>query len=154
MKPFARWCCVFGFTVVTTLLLPHCTGANPCTDCPPVEGRYTLVYQEGIFSSGCTAMFEKPPEITLSRVGSLINANYGNTSLRGTLYDTYDFSLMGTETTSTLGTMTTQLRARYVTPAPSSDAGATLTGKVTRDIPFTDGGQCSVEHRLTGNKLP
>jgi|CXWL01.1.fsa_nt_gi hypothetical protein len=154
MKALPRWLCVSTFAALSAVGFAHCSGAAPCNECPPVEGRYTLVYEEGLFSSGCTAMLEKPPEITMARVGSLINANYGSTELRGTLYDTYDMSLLGTETTAALGTITTALRVRYVAPLPSSDAGATLTGRVTRDIPFTDGGQCSVEHRLTGNKLP
>lgn len=126
----------------------------PCTACPPVEGRYTLVYREGIFGVGCADVAALPNELTIARVGSSVSANYGTAELHGVLHDTYDFTLTGTEQSGAQNEATVQIRARYIDPLRSSDAGATLSGKVTRDYGLADGGHCSVEHRMTGNKQP
>lgn len=139
---------------LTVVTLSRCSDVAPCAVCPNVEGRYTLVHKESAISSGCDSNYQPPLELSLSREGSALTANYNNAVLTGTLYDTYDMVLNGSQQAGAGRTVTTRLRARYIEPLPSSDAGAKLDGRVTRDLISADGGVCSVEHELTGHKAP
>ncbi|MBX7116719.1 MAG: hypothetical protein K1X64_20505 [Myxococcaceae bacterium] len=146
------WLVVVG--ACGTLALSQCSSAAPCGMCPNVEGRYTLVYEQGTLSAGCMGAYQPAPEIALSRTGAALTANYGSAALKGTLYDTYDMTLTGQEELGAGNPVTTLFRARYIEPLPGSDAGATLDGRVSRDQTMPDGGVCSVEHKLTGHKAP
>ena len=71
--------------------------APPCTECPPMEGRYTLVLQETGVPSSCsnlTVSFPTGP-LDVERVDSQLTATLGELTFQGTLYATSDFTLLG-----------------------------------------------------------
>lgn len=69
----------------------------PCTECPPMEGRYSLVLQETGVPSNCpslTVSFPTGP-LDVQRTESQLTASLNGLELQGTLYATSDFTLFG-----------------------------------------------------------
>ncbi|HEY0095893.1 MAG TPA: hypothetical protein VGB96_16310 [Archangium sp.] len=75
-----------------------CTGGgSPCSNCPPIEGRYALQLEESPLPEDCGDVTVVLPQGTLevNRQGSDVTALLNGMTLRGTLYTTYDFNLVG-----------------------------------------------------------
>lgn len=88
-------------------------------------------------------MGPRPSNLNVSREGSRVTTLIGGQELRGTLYDTYDFSLNGGPY---------QLRGRAVVGSASSDGGVHLVGTLLTDA--SDGGAtCLVSESFTADKI-
>ncbi|HYO65689.1 MAG TPA: hypothetical protein VEU33_06365 [Archangium sp.] len=80
------------------LLASGCGGSSQgCIDCPPIEGRYGLALDPGTLPPACEGVPVELPvgPLDVSRQGSEVTAGLDRLTLRGTLYATYDFSLVG-----------------------------------------------------------
>jgi hypothetical protein len=118
---------------------PGCGGGgSPCSQCPPIEGRYALELQEEPLPAACNGLTVTLPKgpLDVENRGSDVAATLDGMTLRGTLYSTYDFNLVGSALDGTDGG----------TPGPDS---ASLTG---RYIPvIRDGGVPRLEGSWQGN---
>ncbi len=151
----------FSLTLAGTLLLaPGCGGgaAQGCTECPPMEGTYGLVLDPGTTPSSCDGVTVTLPEghLEVSRQGSGLSATLDGLTLSGTLYRTYDFSLVG----NSLGQQTdggtdwpdsTILSGRYI-PAIGDGGMPRLVGDWQGIFSSTTAGntrRCSVTRSFT-----
>lgn len=72
-------------------------GGSPCSECPPIGGRYALELQEGTLPAACGGLTVTLPEgpLDVEQQGNDVTATLDGVTLRGTLYTTYDFNLVG-----------------------------------------------------------
>ncbi len=144
--------------------------APPCTDCPPMEGRYSLVLQETGLPSNCanlTVSFPSGP-LDVQRVDSQLSATLEGFTLQGTLYATSDFSLVGLPAPGLGGTdggtggadggagrpESVSLNGRYL-PASEEDGGvAQLTGTYVGNHAGSGGRtqRCTVTRSFTATR--
>lgn len=87
-----------------------------------IGGAYLVSWQSGSAGSGCPAQGPQPVNFNVAQQGNQLSVLIGGEEVRGTLYDTYDFSLNGGR-----GGTTYTLRGRAVVRPTSADAG-TSTG--------------------------
>ena len=112
-------------------LLVACGDQLPCVSCPMIAGPYLVSWQQGFPQDGCPAEGPRPVNFNLTQSGNQLSVLIGGEELRGTLYDTYDFSVAGGRSETTYS-----LRGRAVT------SGATTTA---------DGGMTQGNVRLVGS---
>jgi hypothetical protein len=107
-------------------------GVLPCTDCPPLEGRYSLEFADGATPAECTTLGVRLPEgpLELQRTGSQLTTTLGGVALQGTLYQTYDFNLLGTQGEASGGSTSLNLSGRYA-PGPTDGGAGRLSGTFT-----------------------
>ncbi len=103
--------------MVVMLMMLGCGDQRPCTSCPSVIGAYLVSWQSGLPSMGCPTEGPRPQNFNLTQVGSTASLFIGGEALRGTLYDTYDFQLIGGR-----GELVYSLRGRAVVGS-SADGG-------------------------------
>jgi hypothetical protein len=85
--------------------------------------------------------------LNFTRSDSDLDSAIGGEPLRGTLYDTYDFTLRGGRFSTTYS-----MRGRVVVGTASSDAGVHLSGTLTTTS--TDGGTtCAVQESFSADRL-
>ena len=75
-----------------------CGGTSAgCVQCPPMEGRYALAFGEGTDPAACASVGVQLPTgpLEVSRAGDALTAQVEDVTLRGTLYQSYDFTLLG-----------------------------------------------------------
>lgn len=154
----------FPLTLAGALLLaPGCGGGSSqgCIECPPMEGRYGLELEPGTTPSSCDGVTVTLPEgpLEVSRQGSEVAATLDGLTLRGTLYQTYDFSLVG----NSLGQETDGgtrwpdsaiLSGRYI-PAIGDGGVPRLVGDWQGNFSSTTAGnirRCSVTRSFTATR--
>lgn len=96
-------------------------------------------------------MGPRPTNLNLTQDGNRVSALVGGAELRGTLYDTYDFSLSGGQTDTTF-----TLRGRAVVGAPA-DGGTGkpsvhLVGSLFSRTNFDSTG-CELKEDYTADRL-
>ena len=108
--------------LATVMLVPlaACNDNQPCTtNCPAIEGVWFLQYIAPVFPCDGGSAGEPPATVAFSREGSVVRGAIDGVEVRGTVYDTFDFTLNGT---SPDGARNVSLRGRYK-PATGSDSG-------------------------------
>ncbi|HEX8821800.1 MAG TPA: hypothetical protein VF794_17880 [Archangium sp.] len=136
-----------------------CTGGggSPCSNCPPIEGRYALQLEESAFPEDCGEVAVDLPEgpLEVSRQGSDVTATLNGMTLRGTLYTTYDFNLLGVGAETTDGGIggleSASLSGRYI-PAVGDGGVPRLRGDWQGTYSGTSGGgtrYCTVTRPFT-----
>ena len=95
-----------------------------------IGGPYLVSWQQGFPQMGCPTEGPRPVNLNVTQTGNQLSVLIGGEELRGTLYDTFDFSLAGGRSQTTYS-----LRGRAVT------GGATTTA---------DGGMGQGSVRLVG----
>ncbi len=142
--------------VAVALLLVCCTDAQPCSSCPQIQGTYGLTWSSG---TTCAAMGPQPTLLTLTQVGSALSANVGSTTLQGTLFDTFDFTLDGLSGDTRYSLQAVAVTNQEVGPLPDggvADGGSINTIAVhvigsLRTI-VQDGG-CNPTDKFTGDRI-
>ncbi|MDY7227985.1 hypothetical protein [Hyalangium rubrum] len=152
--------CLIAVTLAGTAvaLSPGCGDSNvePCTTCPPIEGRYTLEFAEGALPAECNPLSIELPEgpLEVNRAGSQLTGTVDGVALQGTVYQTYDFSLVGARTPTDGGTETYSFSGRYV-PARMDGGTGQLTGSFngnySRTLP-TGAQRCAVGRAYTATQ--
>ena len=81
-----------------------CGDQLPCRTCPMIAGAYLVSWQSGFPQDGCPTMGPRPVNLNFTQQGNQLSVLIGGEELRGTLYDTFDFSMLGgrSETTYSL----------------------------------------------------
>ena len=141
------------------LLASGCGGTSRgCIQCPPMEGRYTLELEPGTTPSTCSGVTVELPDgaLEVNRQGSDITATLDGLTLRGTLFQTYDFSLVGNSLGQqtdggTGGPDSTILSGRYI-PAIGDGGVPRLVGDWQGNFSSTLAGgtrRCSVTRSFT-----
>lgn len=140
--------------VVLPCLLVSCGDQRPCSTCPQINGAYLVSWQQGFPQMGCPAMGPRPVNLNFTQQGNQVAVLVGGNELRGTLYDTYDFSASGGDNAATYS-----LRGRAVVTGSTAqaDGGAArpsvrLTGTLfTRTGPAT--ASCDLAENYTADRL-
>ncbi|WNG47948.1 hypothetical protein F0U60_30260 [Archangium minus] len=124
-----------------------CDGGSSqgCTQCPPIEGRYTLELDPGTTPASCSGVSVVLPKgpIEVSQQGSNVTATLDGLTLRGTLYSTNDFNLMG------FGTSQMDGGTGQMDGGTSGPESASLTGSYVPAV--GDGGVPRLEGDWQGN---
>lgn len=132
-----------------------------CIQCAPMEGRYALELDPGTnppTCSGVTVTLPRGP-LDVSRQGSELSAELDGLTLRGTLYQTNDFSLVGDNLGQqgdggTTGPDSASLSGRYV-PGVGDGGVPRLVGDWQGNFSSTSAGgtkRCSVTRSFTATR--
>ena len=153
----------FALTLAAALpITPGCGGTSQgCTNCPPMEGLYGLELEPGTLPSSCEGVPVELPQgpLEVSRQGSELAATLDGLTLRGTLFQTYDFSLVGDGLGQdmdggTRGPDSTLLSGRYI-PAIGDGGVPRLVGDWQGNFSSTTGAntrRCSVTRPFTATR--
>ncbi|MBX5480382.1 MAG: hypothetical protein IRZ16_00835 [Myxococcaceae bacterium] len=133
-----------------------CSGGDirPCNDCPQVAGQWRLHYETGTSpSKACEQLGRTTPPDTLDleQVGSALSSTFEDVPLRGTLYDTYDFSLNGTQQVPDAGSVSISINGRFVPALEVTDAGERLQGTFVGT--YGTGEACVISRGYTAERL-
>lgn len=138
-----------------------CTGGSQgCTDCPPIEGHYGFTLGPETDPSACSGMTVVLPRgpLDMTREGSTVSATLDGMTLRGTLYDTYDFNLVGNTVGQSDGGTgapeSASLSGRYI-PALGDGGVPRLVGNWQGNFSSTSGGEsrsCSETRSFTATR--
>lgn len=125
------------------LLVLSCTDAQPCVQCPTVEGVWFLQYIAPDFPCDGGVLPAPPSTVQFTREGSVLRGAIEGVPLSGSVYDTFDFTLNGQNPG---GGLTVSLRGKY-NPATRADAGdeTIYDGRLLRST-----SQCREDRRFTG----
>jgi hypothetical protein len=151
--------------LVACVVVVACGDAKPCSDCPAVDGTYTLTFKRTTGYEGCAGATPRPATWTVSQIGSILHATLGDggLQLQGQLLDTWDLTLTG----GTDDRHVVHARAVVNGPAVTVDAGRLADGGVadagvahaavhlvgTWTTASVDAG-CDARDDLTGDRLP
>ncbi len=153
----------FPLTLAGMLLMASgCGGSSQgCTNCPPMEGTYGLALEPGMTPSSCEGVTVALPQgpLEVNRQGSELDATLDGMTLRGTLFQTYDFSLVGNSLGQptdggTSGPDSTILSGRYI-PAIGDGGVPRLVGDWQGNFSSTTAGgtqRCSVTRSFTATR--
>jgi len=83
----------------------------------------------------------------LAQRGTQVTTTIAGVNLGGTLYDTSDLVLSGSE-----GSLSYRLRALTIPEGPSTDAGVRLQGTFTTRTLQTTGEPCAVDETFTAQR--
>jgi len=139
-----------GSSLLVVLVLGACSDAQPCRSCPPIDGVYAVSWADGGTASdggSCAQSGPRVPSWTLAQKDTQVTTTIAGVNLGGTLYDTYDLVLSGSD-----GPLTYRLRALAVPEGTTADAGYSLRGTfTTRNLPAT-GDPCEVAETFTAQR--
>lgn len=90
-----------------------------------IAGAYLVSWQSGFPQDGCPTMGPRPVNLNFTQQGNQLSVLIGGEELRGTLYDTFDFSMLGGRSETTYS-----LRGRAVVgnTSATTDGGTTQGG--------------------------
>jgi hypothetical protein len=154
----------FPLTFAGALMLASGCGsgtAQGCVECPPIEGRYALELEPGTNPSACDGVTMQLPQgpLEVSRQASEVTATLGGLTLRGTLYPSSDFGLVGSSLGQqrdggTHGPDSASLSGRYL-PALEDGGVPRLVGDWQGNFSSTSAGgtrRCSVTRSFTATR--
>lgn len=131
------------------LVLAACEDVRPCTSCPQIAGAYLVSWQRGVAQPDCPTTGPRPIEFNVTQTGNRVSALIGGDELRGTLYDTYDFSMTGGHSDTSY-----TLRGRAVVGGAADGGGSSvrLVGSLlTRADAATTG--CQLQEAYTADRI-
>jgi hypothetical protein len=129
-----------------------CTDTVPCANCPAVDGVYDVTWgnpDAGTLSDGgvCAAQGPRPIQWTLAQRSSNVTTTIANVNMGGTIYDTYDMVLTGSDTG-----ISYRLRALTIPSGGTADAGIRLDGTFTTRNLATDE-PCDISEAFTAQRV-
>lgn len=140
--------------LVLAAALAACGDQRPCTSCPAIGGAYLVSWQNGLPQENCPQTGPRPVNLNFVQEGNRLSVLVGGEELRGTLFDTYDFSVSGGRTQ-----VSYSLTGRaVVNPATTTADGGSSAGSVrlvgnlsSRSV----SGQpsCDLAERFTADRL-
>jgi hypothetical protein len=135
---------------LSMLVMAACSGAAPCNACPPIDGVYAVTWADGGTASDaglCPRSGPRVPSWTLAQRGAQVTTTIGSVNLGGTLYDSYDLLLSGSE-----GSTSYSLRALTIPTGTSADGGIDLRGTLTTRTVPSSGDPCEVNETFTAQR--
>jgi hypothetical protein len=138
-------------TLFSILILVGCTDTQPCSNCPAVDGVYAVTWGDadgGVRSDGgvCPVQGPQVAQWTLAQRASNVTTTIANVNMGGTLYDTFDLVLTGSESG-----VSYRLRALTIPSGTSEDAGIRLQGTFTTRTTSVDE-PCEVSEAFTAQR--
>lgn len=130
---------------VVTLLFVGLTaaacGTQPCagTKCPVIEGGYVASWERSSLST-CSGNGPRPTALNVTRDGSLGGLTIDDATLKGSVYDTWDFSFHGSSASGSYA-----LRGRASQPKVGGPFRLTGTLTIQRD-------SCELIERFTADQ--
>jgi hypothetical protein len=119
-----------------------------------IAGPYLVSWQQGVAQMGCPAEGPRPVNLNFTQMGNQLSVLLGGEDLRGTLFDTYDFSLAGGR-----GQVAYSLRGRAVTGGPTSTVDGGMAQGTVRLVGSLSSNSsagaitCDLTERYTGDRL-
>ncbi len=136
------WLLAASLAGVAFVVSPGCGGGtgSPCTNCPPIEGTYALQFAPGSVPQDCATLGVQLPQgpLEIERTGPQLTASLNGVELTGTLYASYDFSLLSSPTQRDGGVDTFTLNGRYIPvlrDGGTPQINGTFLGNYTRTPP-------------------
>ncbi|MFT3709275.1 MAG: hypothetical protein QM817_16670 [Archangium sp.] len=138
---FAKW------AVVPFVLIAVACGSNtPCRTCPPIDGTYSVRWDtDGGVNMSCPG--PRVPQWVFTQRDSQITTTIAAVPLGGTLYDSYDLLLTGTQTG-----LNYRLRSLVIPEGTSDDAGMRLQGTFTTRTVADGGDTCESNEGFTAQR--
>lgn len=138
----------FVFVLALLAAVAACGNAKPCTgtECPPLAGTYAMAWSAGS-QNGCSTAGPQPATLTFTLTGNVVTTTVGGLELRGSAYDTYDFTATGGR--SEVGF---SLRGTVVPTNPKTDAGVRIVGSMATRR-YDGGTDCEVRENFTGDRI-
>lgn len=132
--------------VLSASAVTGCGGASPCRTCPPIDGTYSVRWDaDGGVNASCPG--PRLPSWTLSQRDTQITTTIAGVALGGTLYDSYDLLLTGTQTG-----LNYRLKAIAIPEGSSADAGMRLLGTFTTRTSGDAGDTCESNEGFTAQR--
>lgn len=133
------------------LVLVGCSDALPCRTCPPVDGVYAVSWADAGPSNTdggmCPVVGPRDQTWTFVQKDTQVTSTISGVNLGGTLYDTYDLVLSGSD-----GNLSYRLRSLVIPEGASMDGGIRLQGTFnTRTLPAS-GEPCEVNESFTAQR--
>jgi hypothetical protein len=139
-------------TLFSILILAGCTDTVPCSSCPAIDGVYAVTWGDSVAGAradggACLVNGPRVTEWTLEQRTSQVTTTIANVNMGGTLYDTYDMVLTGSESA-----LSYRLRALTIPSGSGADAGVRLQGNfITRTLVAED--PCEVSDAFTAERV-
>lgn len=137
-----------------------CGGNNaPCSTCAPIEGHYPLEFAAGDVPTECASLGVALPKgaLDIQRAGSQITATLDDVPMQGTLFQSSEFNLLGTQAATDGGSGTQFAFSGTYTPGrPDAGTGhlsGSFTGTYTRPSP-QGSGHCTLPRAYTATQQP
>lgn len=142
-----------SFLFLAALCALGCSPAQPCTTCPSITGTYAVSWSpDGAVSSredgGACIAGPRPDTWTFTHTRTNVTTVIGDTTIGGTLYDTYDVLMTG----SASGGVGYRLRALVIPEGTSADAGVRLQGTFTTRTVLSSGDPCESNDAFTARR--
>ena len=136
-------------SALLVVLAAACSDAAPCRDCPAIDGVYAVRWPDGGAgdAGACPSSGPRVPTWTIVQQGPQVTASIAGVNVGGTLYDTYDLLLSGSE-----GTLSYSLRALAIPTGTSADGGIDLRGTFTSRTLPSSGDPCEVNETFTAQR--
>jgi hypothetical protein len=142
-----------SFALLVLILVVGCGDQRPCASCPDISGPYLASWQNGFPLDGCPTQGPRPVNLNLTQMGNRVSALIDGQELRGTLFDTFDFSLSG-GMTGVMNENQYSLLARAVVDSGGRTDGGVPTTKVRLAGSLTlRRGMCDLTERFTADRL-
>ncbi|MFL5347389.1 MAG: hypothetical protein ACJ8AT_21605 [Hyalangium sp.] len=134
-------------------------GGAPCTTCAPIEGRYPLEFAAGAVPADCASLNVALPRgpLDIQRAGSQLTATLDNVPLQGTLFQSSDFNLLGSQAAQDGGSTTQFAFSGSYTPGRADGGTGSLSGSFTGTYsrPSPQGtGRCTLPRAYTATQQP
>jgi len=127
------WLIAATLATTATALAAGCGDSGaPCKTCPPIEGRYALEFEPGAIPADCTSLGVGLPQgaLDIQRAGAGLTATLDGVPLEGTVYQSFDFNLLGTQSALDGGSTQLSLSGRY-TPGRLDGGTGAIAGSFT-----------------------
>jgi len=129
-----RFCLLAAALAISaTALSAGCgNGGSPCTTCPPIEGRYALQFAAGAIPADCTSLGVELPQgpLEIQRSGGGLTATLDGVTMEGTVYQSFDFNLLGAQSALDGGSTQYSVSGRY-TPGRADGGTGGISGSFT-----------------------
>lgn len=134
------------------ILMVGCTDTVPCANCPAVDGVYDVTWGQsdaGTRDDGGVCLVQGPmvAQWTFAQRTSNVTTTIANVNMGGTVYDTYDMVLTGSDTG-----LNYRLRALVIPSGAGADAGIKLQGTFTTRTLVADD-PCEVSDAFTAQRV-
>lgn len=132
--------------LVLVVMAAACGSNTPCRTCPAIDGTYSVRWDaDGGVNMSCPG--PRVPAWTFVQRDTQITTTVAGVPLGGTLFDSYDLLLTGTQTG-----LTYRLKALAIPEGTTDDAGVRLQGTFTTRT-LADGGDfCESNEGFTAQR--
>ena len=122
--------------LLLAVIASGCESTPECNDCPPVGGTWAMEFSNvGALPEACTAVgvFSMEGPLELTQVGAALTGTLDGVALRGSVLETWEFTVNGSTSSDGGTSRSLALNGRYG-PETTPDAGDRLVGNLTQSL--------------------